>query len=198
VEGTDTHRLAKELQSHGIRVVGSTIIGLDEHTPDNLDEAIAHAVSHDTEFPEADLHGQYQFNFKHPHIPNGQETEYLLRGFLQDFEINGPSIVRMARTILRGWQRYKNHPDQRIRDRFHWEARDLPVSYAAALWAARKWLRRNPAVSKKTADILMDICNEFGLKARLAAALGGRYAYIRMFIEDRRLRKGWTFEPPTF
>jgi hypothetical protein len=51
---------------------------------------------------------------------------------------------------------------------------------------------------EKTADILMDICNEFGLKARLAAALGGRYAYIRMFIEDRRLRKGWTFEPPTF
>ena len=55
MEGADTHRLAKELQSHGIPVVGSTIIGLENHTPTNIDEAIAYAVSHDTEFPEADI-----------------------------------------------------------------------------------------------------------------------------------------------
>lgn len=226
--GTDTRQLVDELQSHGIRVVCSSIIGLEEHTPNTIDEALAHAISHDIDFhqfmlysagpgtplftelreagvlrsseelDEADVHGQYRFNFKHPHIPEGQETEYLQRAFRRDFEVNGPSIVRMARTILRGWKRYKNHPDSRIRERYRWEARDLPFSFAAALWAARYWLRRNPVISAKTSLILKDIFREFGFKARLAAALGGPYVYLKMIGEEQRLRQGWTFEPPTF
>ena len=42
--------LVRELQSHGIRVLGSTIIGLENHTPENIDEAIDYAVRHDTDF----------------------------------------------------------------------------------------------------------------------------------------------------
>ncbi|MBI5397295.1 MAG: cobalamin B12-binding domain-containing protein [Verrucomicrobia bacterium] len=228
LKGSNTHALISTLQSHGVRVLGSTIIGLEEHTPANIDEAIDYAVSHDTEFhqfmlysaspgtplheqlradgsllqhPEyldADLHGQFKFNYKHPHIKDGQETEYLLRAFNRDFEVNGPSALRMARTILQGWRRYKNHPDNRIRERFRWEARDLAVTYAAALWAPRKWFRSNPRVSARASRVLKDICGEFGLKARLVAALGGRYAYFMLCREDRRLRNGWTYEPPTF
>ena len=50
LKGTDTLALARELQSHGIRVHGSTIIGLEHHTPDNIDAEIEHAVAHDTVF----------------------------------------------------------------------------------------------------------------------------------------------------
>src|SRR6185503_13523581 len=46
----DTRTLVGELQSHGIRVLGSSIVGLPEHAPDTIDEAIAYAVAHDTEF----------------------------------------------------------------------------------------------------------------------------------------------------
>ena len=48
--GVDTFELVRELQSNGIRVLGSTIIGLENHTPENIDEAIDHAVRHDTDF----------------------------------------------------------------------------------------------------------------------------------------------------
>jgi len=48
--GIDTFALVRELQSHGIRVLGSTIIGLENHTPENIDEAIEYAVRHDTDF----------------------------------------------------------------------------------------------------------------------------------------------------
>ena len=48
--GIDTFELVRELQSNGIRVLGSTIIGLENHTPENIDEAIDHAVRHDTDF----------------------------------------------------------------------------------------------------------------------------------------------------
>ncbi len=228
VGNVDTHELVRTLQSHGIRVLGSTIIGLEDHTPDNIDVAIDHAVSHDTdfhqfmlytpipgtplhaehkakgtlldrsEFCDADTHGQYRFNYRHPHIKNGEETELLLRAFRRDFEVNGPSVVRMTRTMLRGWQRYKDHPDRRIRERYAWDTRGLSTMYAGALWAARRWYRDDAAMSAKISRILKDIYREFGLKSRLAASLIGRYLRFTMAREDRLLREGVTYEPPTF
>lgn len=233
VRGVDTLELVRSLQSHGIRVLGSSIIGLEEHTPHNIDDVIEHAISHDTEFHQfmlytpipgtplhaehaaagtllsdaecshADAHGQYRFNFRHPHIRDGQESEFLIRAFQRDFERNGPSVIRIVRTVLAGWQRYKNHPDRRIRSRFAWEARDLAVTYAGALWAARRWLRDNlqresAAVAAKITGLLRELRHEFGWRTRLAAPLVGRYLHWALKREDRRLAKGWTYEPPTF
>jgi radical SAM superfamily enzyme YgiQ (UPF0313 family) len=228
VRGIDTRELVRTLQSHGICVLGSTIIGLEEHTPENIDAAIDFAVSHDTEFHQfmlytpvpgtplyaehrergtlldpnmcsvADSHGQLKFNFRHLHISNGQETEFLLRAFRRDYAVNGPSIVRMARTLLRGWRRYKNHPEVRIRRRFAWSARELPIGFASGLWAARQWFRSNPPLSERISAVLKEIQQEFGLKSRLAAPLAGRYIGLMLAREERRLRRGWTYEPPTF
>ena len=50
LHGIDAFALVRELQSHGIRVLGSTIIGLENHTPENIDEVIDYAVRHDTDF----------------------------------------------------------------------------------------------------------------------------------------------------
>lgn len=227
VRDVDTQDLVRTLQSHGTSVLGSTIIGLEEHTPDNIDAAIDFAVNHDTEFhqfmlytavpgtplhaelhargalldpgecPAADAHGQLRFNFRHSHIRPGDETELLLRAFRRDFEVNGPSVLRMARTVLHGWQRYKTHPDRRIRRRFAWQARELPVMFAGALWAARRGVREQPALSERITGILKEIQREFGLKSRVAAPLAGTFLRMMIAREDRRLRKGWTYEPPT-
>ncbi|UCD28631.1 MAG: cobalamin-dependent protein [Planctomycetota bacterium] len=228
LHGIDTHQLVRTLQSHGIRVLGSTIIGLEEHTPANIDAAIEHAVSHNTEFhqfmlytpapgtpmydehlimgtlldsseiSEADIHGQYRFNYRHPHIKPGQETEFLLRAFDRDFEVNGPSIIRVMQTTLKGWQRYKNHPDSRIRTRFEYEIRELATTHAGAIWATIRWFRNHPLLSAKFSTLLKDVYREFGLKSRLAAPVVGRYIYSMLKREERRLSRGWTYEPPTF
>ena len=42
--------LVRELQAHGICVLGSTIIGLEHHTPENIQQAIDYAVRHETDF----------------------------------------------------------------------------------------------------------------------------------------------------
>ena len=104
----------------------------------------------------------------------------------------------MARTILQGWRRYKNHPDRRIRRRFAWDARELPFSFVCYVWAAKKRFRGNPELTAKISEILKDIHREFGIKSRLIAPLVGRYLRIKISREDKRLRKGWTYEPPTF
>jgi hypothetical protein len=229
LQGIDTRALVRTLQAHGIRVLGSSIIGLEEHTPDNIDEVIEHAVSHASDFhqfmlytpipgtalyaehlasqtlldpreyPEGDVHGQSIFRHRHPRIPRGQETELILRAFQRDFEVNGPSVLRIARTLLKGWRRYKSHVDVRIRNRFAWEARDLVVTFPATLWAARRWFReRNPELVRKLSGLLDDIKRDVGLKARLVAPLAGRIVWSMLRREDKRLKAGWTYEPPTF
>jgi hypothetical protein len=225
----DTRALVQTLQAHGIRVLGSTIIGLEDHTPENMHEVIEHAVGHGTDFhqfmlytpipgtplyaehlangtlrdsseyEEGDIHGQFAFRHRHPHIKDGQESSLILSAFQQDFAVNGPSVLRIARTILQGWRRYKHHVDKAVRDRFTWEARELVVTYPATLWAARKWFHKsNPALSTKLTMLLNEIKQEIGLKARLAAPLGGRVALSKLRKEDRLLKAGWMYEPPTF
>ncbi|MFW6336380.1 MAG: B12-binding domain-containing radical SAM protein [Phycisphaeraceae bacterium] len=224
----DTHTLVRTLQSNGIRVLGSTIIGLEEHNADNLDAAIDYAVSHDTEFhqfmlytpipgtplwdemaeagrltdPEhhhtADAHGQLRFNYRHAQLDPGEETAFLLRAFQRDFEVNGPSVIRVARTTLAGWKRHRGHPDPRVRRRFEREARGLATTHAGAIWAARRWFRDRPETRHKLDAIWRELRTTCGIKARLAGPLLGRYILSTLRREDRRLRAGWTYEPPTF
>ncbi|TWT79180.1 biotin synthase [Planctomycetes bacterium CA13] len=226
--GTDTFSLVKELQSHGIRVLGSSIIGLEEHTPENIDEAIDHAVAHNSEFHQfmlytpipgtplyaeheakgtlldrseisiPDIHGQLRFNFHHPNIKDGQETEFLLRAFHRDFDVNGPSAIRIIRTTLRTWERYKNHPDARIRARFSEEAASLPVKYSGVLWATERAYEDKPRIAKMCSQLLDDIHELYGAKSRHAAPIVGRYILKRLRDEQARLADGWTYEPPTY
>jgi hypothetical protein len=227
--GTDTRALVRRLQGLGIRVLGSSIVGLPEHSADTIDAAIEHAVAHDTEFhqfmlytpipgtplhaehraagtllgeedcPDADAHGQLRFNFRHPHIPRGEETEYLLRAFRRDFETNGPSIARIARTLLEGWLAHKDHDDPRVRERFARESRGLPTLYAGALWASERWAaRRSPALASRIRATRERLVHEFGWRARLAGPLLGSVLRATLWREGRRLRRGAIYEPRTF
>jgi pyruvate-formate lyase-activating enzyme len=224
--GIDTLSLVRMLRAHGISVVGSTIIGLEEHTPENIDQAIEYAVSHETEFhqfmlytpipgtplhaehaargtlldpsecAEADAHGQLKFSFRHPHIRNGQETEFLLRAFQRDFERNGPSVLRLVRTTMLGWKRYRNHPEKRIRERFASQAKGLATARAGGLWAGRHWFRKDPVVFEKLGATLEEVFRSFGIGSRFLAPVLGRLMLLALRREDRRLRQGKTYEPP--
>ena len=228
LNGVDTQSLVRHLRAHGIRVMGSSIIGLEEHTPQNIDEVIDWAVSHEADFHQfmlytptpgtpfyeemsqknallseseiewADIHGQWRFNYNHPHIKGGQESEFLLRAFKRDFEINGPSIVRMISTLMNGWKKYKNHPEKRIRWRFASEVEKMPVFYAGALWATRHWFRENSRIAGQIADLLDSIYHEFGLKSRFAAPVIGKIVLHFLHQETRRLQNSYVWEPPTF
>ena len=227
LNGIDTRELVKELQSHGVRVLGSSIIGLEEHTPENIDEALDWAASHDTVFHQfmlytplpgtalfeehtkdgsilsegecsvADSHGQSKFNFRHKHIRNGQETEFIVRAFTRDFEVNGPSIARMVRARLSGWKNHKNDPDLRARRRFEHEAKGLGSIYAGVMWGIKKWYKNDKLLSEKMDVILQDIYKEFGWKSRLVAPLIGSVIHFTTKREAKRLATGWTYEPNT-
>ncbi len=226
LRGTDTVALARELRGHGIKLLGSTIVGLEHHTPENIRPEIEHAVAHDTDFHQfmlytpvpgtplyqdmnnegrlldvdlADIHGQYKFNFEHPAIPREESKKILDWAFHLDFIRNGPSLYRIWRTTLEGWKRYKDHPEPRVRDRFHWEARQLRGAAAACLWAMEKRFRStNEQVHARIRGLRKDIEREFGFVNRATAALAGPVLLLASRWEEFRLKRGKTYEPPTF
>ncbi len=226
LKDTDSHELTHLLRQHGIRVQGSTIIGLEHHTPDNIREEIEYAVAHNTDFHQfmlytpvpgtplfqemsaqgrmldgidlADIHGQDKFNFRHAAISRDDSKRFLDWAFWRDFERNGPSLYRMCDTMLQGWRRYKNYPDLRVRERFARENVKLRTAYSAALWAAEKYFHKvNLDVSRQIHELRREIGKEFGGMSRLVSSAMGPFLLWSTRREDRRLARGVTYEPPT-
>jgi radical SAM superfamily enzyme YgiQ (UPF0313 family) len=226
LQGTDTRQLTRELREHGIRVQGSTIIGLEHHTPDNIVAEIEHAVSHDTDFHQfmlytpvpgtplyqqmseegrmlrdvdyADVHGQFKFNFKHAAISRDDSKRFLDWAFWRDFEANGPSLYRIPRTLLAGWKRYKDWPDERVRERFAREMHKLNGVYSSALWAMERQLRKvDVRVSDQIGALREEFRRESGVVSRLMPAVLGPVLLWSARREEKRLARGKTYEPPT-
>jgi radical SAM superfamily enzyme YgiQ (UPF0313 family) len=227
LQGQDVAQLTRELREHGIRVQGSTIIGLEHHTPDNIISEIESAVGYQTDFHQfmlytpvpgtplyqemaaqgrmltdvdyADVHGQYKFNFRHHAISREDSKRFLDWAFWRDFERNGPSLYRLCQTMLQGWQRYKNNPDPRIRERFTRQVKKLGSAYNAALWVMEREFREvNRGVSEQIHKLRREIEKEFPFMARLTAASLGPILLWSTRREEKRLASGHTYEPPTF
>ena len=227
LDGTDTLSLTRELQSHGISVLGSSIIGLEHHTPDNIDEEIAHAVAHDTAFHQfmlytpmpgtplyqevqaegrildgvdlADIHGQDKFNFQHPAISRDESKTFLDRAFRTDYEQNGPSLYRLMRTMFEGVKRYGRDPDPRVRERLADAATQLKTGYGAALWAMEKYLREsNEAASDKIRALRLQIERDLGGISKYVNNLVGPVLLWTSRREARRFPDGRPMEPRTF
>ena len=226
LHGTDIGQLTRELREHGIRVQGSTIIGLEHHTPDNIAEEIESAVGYQTDFHQfmlytpvpgtplykemsdqgrmltnidlADIHGQDKFNFQHAAISRDDSKKFLDFAFWRDFERNGPSLYRMCQTMLLGWRRYKDHPDPRVRERFKEQGKKLGSAYNAALWVMeREFKKVNQGVSEQIHKLRREVEREFPVIARLTAASLGPFLLWSTRREEKRLAAGQTYEPPT-
>ena len=226
LQGADTRELTRELREHGIRVQGSTIIGLEHHTPDNIISEIEHAVSHDTDFHQfmlytpvpgtplyqqmseegrmlrdvdfADVHGQFKFNFKHAAISREDSKRFLDWAFWRDFELNGPSLYRISRTLMTGWKRYKDWPDARVRERFASEMQRLGGIYSSALWAMERQFRKvDNKVSEEIRALRQEFKQESGIVSRMMPAVLGPILLWTTRREEKRLARGKTYEPPT-
>jgi radical SAM superfamily enzyme YgiQ (UPF0313 family) len=225
LDGADTQRMSRELREHGIVLLGSTIIGLEHHTPENIAEEIEYAVAHETDLHQfmlytpvpgtplyadmaeqgrlldvnlADIHGQDAFNFRHAAITREESSHWLNWAFRRDFERNGPSLFRVCRTTFEGWKRHKNDPDPRVRERFRREGRLLHHAYAAVLWAIERRIRKdNAPVALQVRALRLELEREFGMTAIAAARLLGPILWWTSLREEKRLAAGRSYEPST-
>ncbi|MFH0876515.1 MAG: cobalamin-dependent protein [archaeon] len=227
IGGINTKDLVKELQDNGIMTLGSSIVGLEEHAPTNINSAVDWAVSHRTDFhqfmlytalpgtplhrqyadlkklyneeecPIPDTHGQYRFNYRHDNIKNQDETKILTDAFMKDFIVNGPSLARMIRTRLKGYKKYKNHPETRLRQRILNESSSLSGNLSGVIWAMKKYYSKNSKMKEMLSCILNSLYSEFGIYTRIFAPIAGTYILKNIFAEENRLNNGFSIEPKT-
>jgi hypothetical protein len=227
LKDADTIALTRELQSHGIRVQGSTIIGLEHHTPENIAGEIEHAVAHDADchqfmlytpvpgtplyadmeregrllndVPLADIHGQNQFNFRHASIDRPSSKAWLDFAFARDAAVNGPSLYRMMRTMATGIRRYRDDPDSRVRARVNVDRLKLTRGYGAALWAMERYLRdSNRAVSERISALRRGVERECGGGSAALNRLIGPVLLWASRREAAAFPAGRPLEPQTF
>lgn len=134
-EGTDLKALIASLDEWGIRVILSSILLLDEHTPENIwqdiDEHIAmrptfSQFSHLSpapgtplwermgeegrllpSIPYEDCHAFKQPWFTHPHFSLARAEALQRDAYLRDFHTLGPSLARLILTTVRGFRNFQ-------------------------------------------------------------------------------------------
>jgi radical SAM superfamily enzyme YgiQ (UPF0313 family) len=129
-KGVDVKKLISDLRGKGILVLASSILFLEHHDKETIQEDIDYAISLRPDFtqfmqfgpvpmtplyldyksqgrilddmPYEEWHGQKRIYFKHPNF-SGEESENILRdAFRKEYEVLGPSILRASETMIRG------------------------------------------------------------------------------------------------
>ncbi|MFH1809244.1 MAG: B12-binding domain-containing radical SAM protein [Pseudomonadota bacterium] len=162
--GVDFHALIAELRDHGITVLASGILFLEHHDRETLQQDVDFMVSLNADLvqfmqlgpmpqtalykkvrdegvllddvPYEERHGQDRIWFKHPHFERDETKDLLRQAFERDYQINGPSLLRLFETTARGALRIPGDDDvaRRAREAF---ARRC-VEYRPVL----RWMRR--------------------------------------------------------
>jgi hypothetical protein len=130
--GVDAKEVVRELRKRGISVLGSGILCMEHHTPENMQEDIDFLVGLKTDLsqfmlytplpvtalyeehkkrgilrsdiPFEEWHGQKELIYSHPHFKDDEPEKWLSSAFKQDYEVNSSSIYRVIETTLWGYQ----------------------------------------------------------------------------------------------
>ena len=62
----------------------------------------------------------------------------------------------------------------------------------------KKSYRSNRQIADKVENLLSDIYDEFGWMTKSVAPIIGLFLHFMLKMEEKRLAKGWTYEPQTF
>jgi hypothetical protein len=62
----------------------------------------------------------------------------------------------------------------------------------------KKWYEGNDRMTERMSELLQSLHEEFGWTTKLFAALSGRYIYTMLKREEKKLARGWAYEPASF
>jgi radical SAM superfamily enzyme YgiQ (UPF0313 family) len=215
--GIDLKKTIADLRSYGIQILGSGILFLEHHDKQTIFEDIDFIVDLETDFvqfmqlgplpvtalykeyesagklrfdiPFEDWHGQDKIWFKHEHFTRDETDYFTRRAFQIDYERQGPSLLRIADTSLRGYRTLSTHANPRIRGltpRLKRRCLDLYALFPACRQSAEN------ARTHELVDYLeREYAKEFGppsLLTRAASLLLSCFAAVQR----------WQLKDPTF
>ena len=208
LEGVRLRGLISELQAHGVEVLGSTILGFPHQSAADVEHEVEHALSYGCtynqfmlymampgtalwkqmkterrlkpDFPWCDIHGQHAQNWRHPSLSDEVMGQQLDGAFRRDFEVLGPSILRMIETHFRGYRHTAGWNHELVQMRRVMTRKKLPF-YAILLHAMIRDLKAmgNPT-HEKARRLRDEILDECGWKTKLAASVLRPYVAHRL------------------
>ncbi len=208
MSGVRLRSLIADLQAHGVEILGSTILGFPHQTAADLDHEVEHALSYGCTynqfmlymampgtalwkqmqaesrlkkaFPWCDIHGQHAQNWTHPHISDDVMGAKLDGAFRRDFEVLGPSILRMIETHFRGYCNTASWDHELVQMRRATVRKKLPF-YAMLLGAMMADLKAMGNQTHEKARGLRDeIVAACGWKTKLACLVSRPYVAHRL------------------
>lgn len=153
VQDIDLGSLLTELQAKGITVISSSILFAEHHDKVTLEQEIDWAIGLGTDlhqfmqlipfpgtplysryvaegkmipdFPYTKLHGQDELAFYHPHFTSREAGKITREAFRRKYETDGPGVLNMAHTAIRGYKRAKEDTKSREEGELSWNPQTL-------------------------------------------------------------------------
>jgi hypothetical protein len=153
VKDIDVRSLIAELQSKGITVVSSSILFAEHHDEVTLEQEINWAIGLGTDlhqfmqlipfpgtplyskyvaegkmipdFPYTKLHGQDELAFYHPNFTSSEAGKITREAFRRKYETDGPGVLNMAHTVIRGYKRAQADMKSREQAGLSWNPETL-------------------------------------------------------------------------
>ncbi len=221
--GVDFKALVGNLRAHGISVLASAILFLEQHDHDTIWEDIRFTVGLEpdliqfmqlgpvpttplyrgmaatgrlrTDVPYPDWHGQERIWFRHPNFKPEDTDRILTEAFRYDYDTLGPSLVRMCDTYLRGFRTLAGTHDRWIGERRE-SLRRRAAKFRPLLAAARDHAH-NPAARDLVERMTAEYEQAFG-PATVRQRLVSQAMRALATREARRVATGRNvYQPPT-
>jgi len=172
--GIDLKAMIRSLRDHGIGVLASGILFLEQHDKDTIWDDIRFVVGLESDFvqfmqlgplpgtqlyhnydskgllkkdiPYEEWHGQHQIWFDHPHFTLEESAQFLRDAFQHDYDTQGSSLLRLCDTVIRGYETLAQYEGSWMATRRE-GLRQVALSYRPVLETLRKLAHNDRACS---------------------------------------------------
>ena len=164
-KGIDLKAMIRSLRDHGIGVIASGILFLEQHDQDTIWDDIRFVVDLKSDFvqfmqlgplpgtqlyhdydskgllkkdiPYEEWHGQHQIWFNHPHFTLEESDQFLREAFRYDYDTQGSSLLRLCDTVIRGYETLARYEGSWMARRRE-GLRQVAISYRVVLGTLRR------------------------------------------------------------
>ena len=221
--GVDLKETIKSLRNFGIQVLGSGILFLEHHDEESIFEDIDYLIDLETDFvqfmelgplpgtalyddyeqagklrfdvPFEDWHGQDKIWFKHENFSREDTAAFTKLAFQMDYMRQGPSLLRLADTSLRGLRTVREHPNQRIRGLTN-RLKKRCLEFYPLFPACRKY-SENPKTIELLNYLQAEYRKEFGAPSLSTKMASGILSLCAAFERMKLRNPKFMYQPPT-
>ena len=219
----DMADLIRRLHAHGIKVILSSILLLDGHTKENIDEDISDHIACQPDFSQfsfyspaqgtplydrlksedrllggiafEEMHAFKQPWFLHPHFTLEEAERVQEKAYLRDFNELGPSIVRWCEADITAYVNLKNSPSPALKRRA--AAMRSSLSKTRIMLRAVELLAPTPFIRERTREVRSRIEAELGRLGLFGEAVAQGLRITGRLREWRTARFGDAIQPYT-